>query len=166
VARSAKLSRGTAHETTISGNIVRNSGQGGIGLFGGDGYSGYGSPRGSRNVTITGNLVENSAQWSSSSFRAGISVDSTAVAGSNIRVVSNIATDNQTTKTQQYGFEYAGPAPSGVWVDPSNQFAGNAVSALHGYAPVAVTGAKSGNAALASLLSTLAGFGLITDSTS
>jgi hypothetical protein len=157
----------------ISNNIVRNSGQGGIGLFDGSGYSKrvvdprLPAPRGSRNVSIVGNVVENSGNWSASSFKDGIQLGASTVADINIRVVGNICTDTRTTgKTQQYGVSYSGPASSGIWVDPSNMLSGNALGAKNGIPPTSVTGAKGGNAALASLLTVLAGYGLVTDNTS
>jgi hypothetical protein len=152
-------------EATITGNTIRGSGAAGIGVFDGSGYPTYGAARGSRNIAVTGNVIENSGRWTAAPFRDGITIAVTAVAGAGIRVANNISTDTQATKTQQYGVSYSGPAASGVWIDPSNLLTGNAVGPKNGIPPTAVTGAKGGNAALASLLTTLAGFGLITDST-
>ena len=151
----------------ISGNTIRDSGGAALGLFDGSGYPSYGAARGSRDVSITGNHIENSGNWITSPFRNGIQLADSAVGAVNVRVANNISTDTRSSgKTQQYGISYSGPGSSGIWVDPSNMLAGNAVGPKNGVAPTAVTGAKAGNAALASLITTLAGFGLITDSTS
>jgi hypothetical protein len=147
----------------ISGNTIRNSGQAGIGLFDG-GYPGF-TNRACRDITITGNIIQNSGQWSGGPFHDGINIGTSSTAIVNIRIANNIISDTQTTKTQQYGVSYTGPAPTGIWVDPSNILTGNATGPRNGLPPTAVTGAKGGNAALTSLLTTLAGFGLITDST-
>jgi len=130
----------------ISNNFVRNSGQGGIGLFDGSGYSlrtidpRFPAPRGSRNITITGNVVEDSGNWTSSVFRSGITVGASTVAASNIRIANNLCTDTRASgKTQQYGvLANASPAPVNVWVDPSNGLAGNAVGAVSGLASTTV----------------------------
>jgi hypothetical protein len=143
-------------KVVISNNSIRNCGAAGFSLF----ASSDATPLPCEDIAITGNVITDNL------FGVGIGVS----AGSsppikNIRFVNNVITDTRATgKTQQWAIQYLGLPPSGVWVDPSNLLTGNAVGGNGGLPPAAVTGAKAGNAALASLLTTLAGFGLITDS--
>jgi hypothetical protein len=151
-----------AQGMVISDNIIIDTGQGGIGVFD---SANYPNARECRNITIAGNIVKNSGNMLASVLRSGIELGGASLPGVNIRVVNNVCTDTRSTgKTQQYGVYYRGAASTSVWIDPSNALTGNAVGRVTGWTPAAVTGAKGGNAALASLLTTLAAYGLITDS--
>jgi hypothetical protein len=90
-------------------------------------------------------------------------------------IVGARATDTKTTKTQQYGIYVANSSYATI---VGCQCDGNAVGSIVvnvvtgtprtttiANDPVSVTGAKGGNAALASLLSALQGFNIITDNT-
>lgn len=108
----------------ISGNLLANSGQAGIGLFA------------VTNFTVTGNQLYNNGQWSSSVWFGGITFDDVNTNG----VVSgNIATDYQSTKTQPYGLDastYTGQGHSAVQlvnvdIDPNNRFQGNLTGDVH-----------------------------------
>ena len=142
----------------ISGNTIRNSSGSGIGLFNNNDPT----PGGCDYVTITGNMITDNG----GGVGDGITINHTGVAAKNIRIANNVITDTRTSgKTQDWAVSRVGTTPSSVWVDPSNFMVGNVDGAVNGLSPAAVTGAKDGNTALASLLTTLAGFGLITDST-
>jgi hypothetical protein len=87
---------------------------------------------------VTGNIIENSGQWPGGPFHDGINIGTSTTAINSVRVANNIITDTQITKTQQYGVSYTGPTPAGVWVDPSNMLAGNAVGPVNGLAATTV----------------------------
>jgi hypothetical protein len=131
-------------EAVISNNAIRNSGQDGIGLFDGSGYSGF-TARGTRNIAVTGNLIENSGQWSGGSFHDGIGIfGGTSSPATSIRIANNVVTDTQTTKTQHYGVNVGGTV-SAIWVDPSNLLAGNATGPLSGVPQAGLLMDDSGN---------------------
>ena len=113
----------------ISGNVIRNSGEAGIGLFDTVSYPDTGPLRNGRDIAVTGNLIENNGQWSASSLRSGVEIYNCA----SVRISNNVITDTQTSKTQQYGVEYiSGTIPVGVWIDPSNYLDGNAAGPVNG----------------------------------
>ena len=133
-------------EGVISGNVIRGSGQLGIGVFDNSQYtSAYPPLRGSRNITITGNVIENSNQWGGGVFHDGIGVAGGASSpATNIRVANNVITDTQATKTQQYGVSASGSF-SAVWVETSNYLAGNATGPLNGVPQAGLLMADDGN---------------------
>jgi hypothetical protein len=144
-------------KVTIAGNAIRNCWASGIALFANSDTT----PLPAEDIAIIGNVITDNGGG------IGIGINGATTPIKNIRIANNVITDTRTSgKTQQWGIQYLGLPPSGVWVDPSNLLTGNAAGTNSGLPPAAVTGAKAGNAALASLITTLAGFGLITDSTS
>lgn len=110
-----------AGDAVITNNYIINSGQAGIGFF----TSGTAS-----NGSISGNTILNSGIWASSVFRGGISVSG---ALGKVSITGNVATDNQGSKTQQYGVQIiSGSTFSDLRIDPTNSLEGNAVSQFGG----------------------------------
>lgn len=110
-----------AGDAVITDNYISGSGQAGIGFF----ASGTAS-----NGTVTGNTIVNSGKWTSSTFRGGISISG---ALGNVSIAGNVATDNQGSKTQQYGVQIiSGTTFSDLRIDPSNSLDGNAVAPFGG----------------------------------
>ncbi len=95
----------------LEGNTVTNAGGAGLGVFG------------TTSATVVGNILKNNAQWPARSYKAGISLSG---ALGTVIVSGNIATDDQTPKTQLYGIEgIAGSTFDSLRIDPDNQFDGN-----------------------------------------
>lgn len=113
-----------AVNVSITGNVVKNCGAAGIGVFDGD-----------TGVTVSGNTIINTGQWASSPFHGGITFDGTT---SNITISGNTAYDDQGgSQTQLYGLQFAttGGLPvvaSNNLVLGPNNFAGNKNSPFGG----------------------------------
>lgn len=94
-------------ELVIRGNTIAGSSKAGIGLFGAGGM---------KNVTIQGNdLFNNGIANVGTSNQAGIQVG-TGCNIVNLRVINNVAYDDQTTATQQYGLGISNSAVTGAFV--------------------------------------------------
>jgi hypothetical protein len=147
-------------DVAVAGNSVRDCGRAGAANF-------YGIDTGyqSDGIMVTGNVVRDTA----GTVCAGIVVNASV----NMSVVGNLCTG------QQYGIRTAGASLSDVIV-ALNSLQENSTAAMldggsgtrywkllnTGVAPTSVTGSRGANAALASLLTGLAGMGLVTDGTS
>ena len=102
----------------VTGNKVRQAG--GTGVSVASGTLGV----------VTGNLSTDSNQGNTSSLNSGLSM-----AGANDRVTwaGNTSTDDQATKTQEYGFQgLAGSTCTNCTIDGSNTLDGNAVANFGG----------------------------------
>ena len=102
----------------IRNNIIDQAGLDGINVNSGD-----------RNQ-ITGNTVTNSSDNTTSRDGIRIGVSDSQTSDDNV-VQYNVATDNQTTKTQRYGLNIASSLCNRTVVGPGNDFTGNLVKAIN-----------------------------------
>lgn len=108
----------------ISGNTCTFNGSAGIALTPGSLFVSV-----SNNVTNNNNQALHAGNGYASPYTAGIVVAgvNNAAASAFLAFAGNTSTDTQTTKTQAYGFQIARGFPySAVWIDRSNNLAGNA----------------------------------------
>ncbi len=108
----------TMTHATLAGNYVKGAGGSGISLA----TVAVG--------TVSGNTVLNSNQGGTSSLNSGMSVTGT---NSALTFAANTATDDQTTKTQQFGIQgLASQVCTNCTFDGSNELDGNAQGAFGG----------------------------------
>jgi parallel beta-helix repeat protein len=101
-----------SNDNLVTGNVIDQAGQDGINLTSGD-----------RNQVV-GNTITNSSD--DTSGRDGIRLTaSDSIACDDNRVSNDIATDNQTPKTQKYGLDIATSQCNRTVVGPGNNFDGN-----------------------------------------
>ncbi|GAA4574610.1 hypothetical protein GCM10023176_41980 [Micromonospora coerulea] len=106
-----------ANRNVVTGNTITQAGQDGINVTSGD------------DNEITGNTITDSSD--DTSGRDGIRVTSTdAVSCDGNRVWGNVATDDQTTRTQKYGLNIASTLCHSTVVGPDNVFTGNLVGPI------------------------------------
>lgn len=107
---------------TIVGNACYSCGAAGIMVADTDDFS------------IVGNICMNNWQSGTSVHRGGITLDTNGASVVTHGVIAgNRCGDDQGAKTQQYGYHIvASSNDSDIWVDPSNDFSGNAVSDFGG----------------------------------
>lgn len=155
----------SAHGFSVVGNQVNSVGRSGAAMYG------IAVSR-SRHGTVQGNVVKNTTGSDTSGMYLHILED--------VSVIGNRSYDDQGTPTQDYGVKVGG-AMTRVLI-ANNHLGGNATGPLDetsigatseyrkllnsGIAPATVSGSRGANAALADLLTELAGMGLVTDSTS
>jgi parallel beta helix pectate lyase-like protein len=111
--------------SVIENNNIRNCGQAAIGIF-----PGYDKVTQSKLITIRGNVLMNNVQWGKmSTFRGGITI--AGGAPEQILVERNIATDDQSGKTQDYGLMISGGTQVRGLELKNNDFDKNRVSAVY-----------------------------------
>ncbi|WP_446214987.1 CBM96 family carbohydrate-binding protein [Micromonospora sp. IBHARD004] len=106
-----------ATRNVVAGNTITQAGQDGINVTSGD------------DNEITGNTITDSSD--DTSGRDGIRITSTdAVSCDGNRVWGNLATDDQTTRTQKYGLNIASTLCHSTVVGPDNVLTGNLVGPI------------------------------------
>lgn len=154
----------------IEGNHVQGPGGNGVDVYSCDGVTVVGNTATGRNgsgimladtanALVVGNLCTDNWQSGESVHNSGIAIYGQSSACSNVSIVANRCTDQQTTKTQQYGVQVSSAAHTNIVIDDSNLLDGNAVAPIGGggtYTPAAytptLTGVTVGNGTVAGVV--------------